>query len=72
MPARIVELPTLVSPKLAFTLQFAANQAKQNTAARLAVSRVESLSCVAGSRIESGGEYIGGRGWTVWEGVIGC
>jgi hypothetical protein len=44
IPARIVELPTLVNPKLAFTLQFAANHAKQKTAANEAVSLVESFA----------------------------
>jgi hypothetical protein len=38
IPAKIVELPTLVNPKLAFTDQFAANHAKQKTAANCAVS----------------------------------
>jgi hypothetical protein len=42
IPANIVELPTLVKPRLAFKLQLAAIQARQNTAANLAVSSVVS------------------------------
>lgn len=38
MPAKTVELPTLVNPNEAFTVQFAANQTIQNVAARCAVS----------------------------------
>jgi hypothetical protein len=74
IPARIVELPTLVNPKLAFTLQFAANHAKQKTAANEAVSLVESFAwCIVDSWVDSGGEYIGGSGTTTCDGagVIG-
>ena len=44
IPANTVELPTLVNPKLAFTVQFAANQTIQNVAANFAVSAEVNLS----------------------------
>jgi hypothetical protein len=34
MPAKTVELPTLVNPNEAFTVQLAANQTIQNVAAK--------------------------------------
>jgi hypothetical protein len=37
---KMVALATLVKPRAAFIVQFARNQRKQNTDARLAVSRV--------------------------------
>lgn len=75
IPARIVELPTLVNPRLALTLQFAANHAKQNTAARDAVSLVESFSCTwcveegerKRSTVAAAAAAASGGGGIVWD-----
>ncbi len=61
IPANIVELPTLVKPKLAFNDQFAAIHAKQKNAANLAVSDVVS-GVISSSKVGIGRISIeGGR-----------